>query len=62
VDDLEKYRKGLKAYGLGFAIGVLTGFVICVVTSKPLFIMPLVLGLIFGAVGFQIKTKRDERG
>lgn len=60
MDDRKKYKEGIKAYKVGFGSGVIGGIAICIVTGKFWFTLPVLLGLFFGAIAFQLKTKDNE--
>ena len=53
MEELKKYRLGLKAYRNGFGLGLLVGIGICLFIGKTLLIIPVVLGLLFGAIAFE---------
>ena len=46
------YSKAVAAYRKGFLIGALVGIVGCLILGKAIFSLPLLLGLLFGAIGF----------
>lgn len=56
---MEKYKKGMKAYRNGFLAGTFLGIVGCIVIGKTLYSLPIVLGLLFGAIAFDIKINKD---
>ena len=53
------YKKAMGAYGSGFVAGAFVGVIICFVIGKALWILPVVLGMLFGAIAFQRKMKED---
>lgn len=57
---MDKYKKGMKAYRNGFFIGAFLGIVGCLVIGKTLYSLPIILGLLFGAIAFERKINNDE--
>lgn len=53
---LDFKKDKIKAYRNGFGIGVFVGIVLCILFFKTLLILPLVLGLLFGAIAFEHKN------
>jgi F0F1-type ATP synthase assembly protein I len=51
----QDYRNGAKAYRNGFLLGAFIGIVICLVLQKAIWSLPLVLGLITGAIAINRK-------
>jgi hypothetical protein len=51
----------MKGFATGCAVGVFTGIVICLLTHKAYMSIPLFLGLIFGAIAFEIKMKENGK-
>lgn len=51
----QDYRNGAKAYRNGFLIGAFIGIVICLALQKAIWSLPLVLGLITGAIAINRK-------
>lgn len=51
----QDYRDGAKAYRNGFLVGAFIGIVICLVLQKTIWTLPLVLGLISGAIAINRK-------
>lgn len=51
----EHFREGAKAYRNGFLLGALIGIVICLVLQKVIWSLPLVLGLLTGAIAINRK-------
>lgn len=51
----DDYRKGAKAYRNGFLAGALIGVLICLVIQKTIWSLPLVSGLICGAIAMNKK-------
>lgn len=49
------FRQGAKAYRNGFLVGALIGVVVCLMIRKPIWSLPLVLGLVFGAIAMNRK-------
>lgn len=60
VNSLE-YKTAIKSYRNGFLIGAFTGIVICLVTAKTYLVLPVMLGLLFGAIAFDRKIKEDGK-
>jgi hypothetical protein len=60
------FKKGLKSYRVGFSWGVLIGLVSLLIIGHPIYTLPIILGLVFGAIAFKLsikqieKTKRDD--
>lgn len=54
----ENYSKAVGAYRKGFLIGALIGIVACLILGKAIYSLPLVLGLLFGAIGFDETLKQ----
>ncbi len=51
----QDYRNGAKAYRNGFLIGAFIGIVICLILQKVMWSLPLVLGLLSGAIAINRK-------
>lgn len=51
----QDYRNGAKAYRNGFLIGAFIGIVICLILQKVMWSIPLVLGLLSGAIAINRK-------
>jgi hypothetical protein len=51
----QDYRDGAKAYRNGFLLGAFIGIVICLVLQKAIWSLPLVLGLLTGAIAINRK-------
>lgn len=51
----QDYRDGAKAYRNGFLLGAMIGVVICLVLQKAVWSLPLVLGLVSGAIAINRK-------
>lgn len=58
---LDFKRDEIKAYKNGFGIGFFIGIVLCIVFFKTLFLLPIVLGLLFGAIAFEHKNSQNEK-
>ena len=56
----ETYKTALKAYRKGFLIGAFAGVVGCLFIGKPIYSLPLVLGLLFGAIAFDRNFNQNE--
>jgi hypothetical protein len=52
-------KESLKAYRNGFGIGAFIGVVLCIVLAKAFYILPIVLGLLFGSIAFEYKNLQD---
>lgn len=50
------YKEGARAYAKWFAIGFFSGAVLSLIVGKWLFTIPLVLGMLCGAIAFEQKT------
>lgn len=59
--ELPDYQKAMKGFANGCAVGVFTGIVICLATHKAFMSLPLILGLIFGAIAFELKMKENGK-
>lgn len=57
----DNVKEGLKAYRTGFGWGVLIGVFSWLVTGKPIYSLPIVLGLVLGAFAFQLRIKQIEK-
>lgn len=57
----DDYKKGLKAYRIGFSWGVLVGFVGWLIIGKAIYMLPIILGLFFGAIAFNMRIKQIEK-
>lgn len=57
----DDYKKGLKAYRIGFSWGVLIGIVGWLTIGKAIYTLPIILGLLFGAIAFQLKIRQIEK-
>lgn len=55
----ENYKKAFKAYRNGFAFGVFAGLVSWIFIGKPVYTLPLISGMLFGAVAFQIRLRKE---
>jgi hypothetical protein len=51
----QDYRDGAKAYRNGFLLGAFIGIVTCLVLQKAIWSLPLVLGLVSGAIAINRK-------
>lgn len=51
----QDYRDGAKVYRNGFLLGALIGIVICLILQKAIWSLPLVLGLLTGAIAINRK-------
>jgi hypothetical protein len=56
---LDFNKDEIKAYSNGFGIGVFLGIVLCIFFFKTLFLLPVVLGLLFGAIAFEYKNSQN---
>ena len=59
MDEVTKYKAALKAYRNGFFIGLFSGVVLLVIIGKVYFSIPVILGLVCGAVGFERKISNN---
>lgn len=53
----EDFHKGARAYRNGFLIGAFAGIVICLLIGRTIWTLPIVLGLLFGAIAINSKLK-----
>lgn len=53
------YKKAMAAYASGFVAGAFAGVVLCFLTGLAIWTLPVVLGLLFGAIAFQRKIKQN---
>ncbi|WP_186280167.1 hypothetical protein [Fluviicola chungangensis] len=51
----QDYRNGARVYRNGFLIGAFIGIVICLILQKVMWSIPLVLGLLSGAIAINRK-------
>ena len=58
---LPNYQNAIAGYRNGFFIGVFTGIVICLITAKAYLSLPIILGLLFGAIAFERKIKENGK-
>ncbi len=59
MEDLQKYKQGLKAYRNGFGVGLLIGTGICLFLGKPIFALPIILGMVFGSVFYERNLNKN---
>lgn len=59
--ELPDFKQAMKVFANGCAIGVFTGIVLCLVLHKTYMSLPLFLGLIFGAIAFEIQMKENGK-
>lgn len=59
--DPTRNKENLKAYRNGFGAGAFVGIVVCIIVAKPIYILPLVLGHLFGTVAFEHKNTQDGK-
>ena len=59
MEDLKKHKQGLKAYRNGFGTGLLIGTGICLFLGKPIFVIPVVLGLLLGSFFYERNLIED---
>lgn len=57
MEKQSKYKEALEAYRKGFIIGLFSGVVLMLMIGKTIFILPIVLSLLFGAIAFDRKIK-----
>jgi membrane glycosyltransferase len=60
METQSKYKEALEAYRKGFLVGLFTGVVLMLMIGKLVFILPIVLSLLFGAIAFDRKI--NEHG
>ena len=53
----QDFRQGAKAYRNGFLIGALLGITICLLLQRTIWTLPMILGLICGAISINTKMK-----
>lgn len=51
------FQQGAKIYRNGFLIGAILGIVTCLIIGKTIWSLPLILGLIGGAIAINTKIK-----
>lgn len=56
---LPDYKEAFASYRNGFFVGAFTGIVLCIWINKPLYVLPVILGILFGGVAFERKMKED---
>jgi hypothetical protein len=59
MEELNKYKDGLKSYRKGFGIGLLIGTGVCLALGKPLLFIPVCLALVLGSVFLEKKIADD---
>ncbi len=59
MEDLKKYKSGLKSYRNGFGVGLLIGTGVCLYLGKPLLFIPVCLALVIGSIMFERKLQHD---
>ncbi len=57
---MDKYKEAMKAYQKGFLAGAFLGIVGCLIMGKTLYSLPIILGLLLGAIAFERKINKDE--
>jgi len=57
----DNYKNAFKAWREGFALGVFTGLVSWLFMGKPIYTLPLVLGLAFGSIAFHLKFNKENQ-
>jgi hypothetical protein len=60
METQSKYKEALEAYRKGFLVGLFSGVVLMLMIGKVVFILPIVLSLLFGAIAFDRKI--NEHG
>lgn len=58
---MDKYKQGMKAYRNGFLAGAFLGITGCLIIGKTLYSLPIILGLLLGAIAFKRKMNRYEQ-
>ena len=61
LPQLPDYKKAMVSFTNGFVIGAFTGIVLCLITATSYMSLPLILGLIFGVIAFEIKIKENGK-
>jgi F0F1-type ATP synthase assembly protein I len=51
----QNYKDGAKVYRNGFLVGAFIGIVICLFLQKTIWTLPLILGLVSGAIAMNRK-------
>lgn len=59
MQDLTNYKRGIKAYRIGFSLGLLIGTGTCFFLGKVVWIFPVFFALAGGAIGFNFKMRKD---
>lgn len=57
----DDFEKGLKAYRKGFGGGILLGLATLLILGKPLYSLPILLGLLLGAIAFRLKIRQLKK-
>lgn len=60
MEQLDKYKTGIKAYRNGFGIGLLIGTGICIYMGKPILFIPVLIALVMGSFFFERKLENNE--
>lgn len=61
MSELPNYSNAIMGYRNGFFVGAFTGIVICLVIAKAYLSLPIILGLLFGAIAFDRKMKENGK-
>ena len=61
MEQLDKYKTGIKAYRNGFGIGLLIGTGICIYMGKPILFIPVLTALVLGSIFFERKLENNEK-
>lgn len=56
------FKQAMASYRKGFLVGAFLGVVLCLVIGKAFLTLPLVLALLFGAIGFDLTQRKNESG
>lgn len=57
----DDFKSGLQAYRNGFAWGLLLGVIGWLIIGKPIYSLPLITGLLFGAIAFKMRITQIEK-
>lgn len=57
----DSYKEAFAAYRRGFAAGIFTGLSAWLFIGKPIYSLPLILGMLFGSIAFQLRIKKDNQ-
>ena len=57
----DSYQRAFKAYREGFAFGVFAGLVSWLFIGRPIYTLPILLGMLGGAIAFQLRLRKENQ-